>query len=88
MAEHYKNLVGEIIQKQMDVLGPEMAVRKANNVAGLKVGDDGKVLSLAGDEHAVLQGLVDEYIALSGAIVKNILGPVFLKYPEIKVNLK
>lgn len=88
MTEDYKNLIGEIILKQVDILGADMAVRKAKNVSGLNVSEEGKVISVDGDPHEILQRLVDEYIALSGEIVKNILGPVFVKYPEIKVNLK
>ena len=89
MPADYKKLIEEIVGKQMDILGPEMAVRKAQNVPGLKLDDEGKVVSLdeAGAQ-VVLQKLVDEYISLSGAIVKNILDPVFAKYPEIKLNLK
>lgn len=87
--EDYKNLITEIIRKQMDILGPEIALRKASNVKGLKINEFGQVTSLAsGDPQIVLQKLVEEYISLSGEIVKNILGPVFAKYPEIKVNLK
>lgn len=85
--ENYKNLISEIIHKQMDILGPEIAVRKAKNVAGLSVGDDGSVGGLSGDAQTILQNLVSEYISLSGEIVKNILGPVFAKYPDIKLNL-
>ena len=84
--EDYKNLISEIIRKQIDILGPEIAIRKANNVAGLKVKDDGTVLDIGGEPQAILQKLVGEYISLSGEIVKNILGPVFAKYPEIKLN--
>lgn len=86
--EDYKKLISEIIRKQMDILGPEMALRKANNVPELMVTDQGEVKSLEGDAQDILQKLVGEYIALSGAIVKNILGPVFAKYPGIKLNLE
>lgn len=71
----------------MDILGPDIAIRKARNVPGLKLTDAGEVLGLQGDPSEVLRQLVDEYISLSGEIVKNILGPVFAKYPEIKLNL-
>ena len=84
----YKNLITEIIKKQMDILGPEIALGKARKVEGLTVGDDATASSLSGDAQMVLQALVDQYIALSGEIVKNILSPVFVKYPEIKINLK
>lgn len=84
--EHYQNLITEIIRKQMDILGPEIAVRKAMKVSGLKVKETGEVQALEGDPQQVLHKLIDEYIALSGEIVKNILGPVFAKYPEIKLE--
>lgn len=87
-ADNYKNLITEIIHKQMDILGPEIALRKAGNVSGLEVDGTGKVLSMDGDPEQILQKLVSEYIALSGEIVKNILSPVFAKYPEIKLDLK
>jgi len=87
--QDYKKLIEEIVGKQMDILGPEIAIRKASNVPGLALNDKGQVTKLdESNSQAVLQKLVDEYIALSGAIVKNILDPVFAKYPEIKLNLK
>ena len=55
---------------------------------GLGIGSGGEVKSLEGDPQAVLQKLIDGYIALSGEIVKNILGPVFAKYPTIKLQIK
>ena len=84
----YKKLIAEIIQKQVDILGSDIAVQKAKNVAGLKISDSGEVEDLIGDAPVVLQKLVDEYISLSGEIVKNILGPVFAKYPDVDLNLK
>lgn len=86
--EEYQNLINEILAKQAVVLGQDIVMLKAKNVAGLTLSDDGKVQNITGDPEVVLQKLVDEYIALSGQIVKNILHPVFLKYPDIKVSLK
>ena len=87
MNEDYKNLITEIIKKQMDILGPEMALSRASNVKGLKVDSTGQVAEIDGDPQTVLQSLIDVYIALSGQIVKNILSPVFAKYPTIKLDL-
>ena len=89
MAEvnNYNALLTEIIAKQADVLGPDIAVAKARSVSELEVDDSGKVTAINGDKTEVLQKLVDQYIALSGQIVKNILGPVFDKYPGIKVTI-
>ena len=84
----YKNLINDIIAKQTIILGPDIVMLKAHNVAGLTLSDDGKVEKLEGDLQEILQNLINEYIALSGQIVKNILSPVFAKYPEIKVLIK
>jgi hypothetical protein len=87
-AEDYKNLINDILAKQAVILGQDIVLLKAKSVEGLALTPDGKVDSISGNPEEVLQKLVDEYIALSGQIVKNILNPVFAKYPEIKVSLK
>lgn len=86
--EDYKNLISEIVKKQMDILGPEIALARASNVKGLQIGSNGEVTKLDGDPQNILKNLIDGYIALSGEIVKNILGPVFAKYPTIKLDMK
>ncbi len=86
--DDYKNLINDILAKQAVILGQDVVMLKAKNVPGLTVSSDCKVQSIVGDPQVILQKLVDEYIALSGQIVKNILSPVFEKYPEIKVSLK
>ena len=85
--EQYQRLMTEIIKKQIVILGPSISVLKARNVVALKVGDDGTVTDVTGEPQQVLQQLVDEYVALSGLIVKNILKSIMEKYPEIKVNV-
>lgn len=81
--EQYMAIMSEIIAKQTVILGPEISVLKARNVAGLSVSDEGDILGIDGDPASVLQLLIDEYIALSGQIVKNVMRPIFQKYPEI-----
>jgi hypothetical protein len=48
---------------------------------------DGKVESIDGNPQEVLQNLINEYVTLSGQIVKNILNPVLVKYPDINVRI-
>ena len=83
---NYKNLINDIVTKQTIILGPDIVLLKARNVLGLTLDSQGKVESIKGDPQIVLQNLVNEYIALSGQIVKNILSPVLAKYPEIKIS--
>lgn len=81
--EKYQSVMTEIIAKQAVILGPEIAVLKARNVEGVVVSDDGKVTDINGKPSEALQELIDEYISLSGEIVKNVMRPIFDKYPEI-----
>ena len=85
--EDYKKLINDIIAKQTVILGPDIVLLKARSVTGLTLTKDGMVESIDGDPQTVLQNLIDEYIALSGQIVRNILNPVLAKYPEIKINI-
>lgn len=86
--EEYKELISEIIKKQMAILGPDIALMKAQQVGGFKFDKSGTVMDISGNEQEILQKLVDKYIELSGEIVKNVLAPVFAKYPSIDVKIK
>lgn len=82
--ELYKSLMTEIIQKQTVILGPQIAILKARNVAMLTINDEGHITDIKGDPKAALQELVNEYVKLSGQIVKNALGSIFTKYPQVQ----
>ncbi len=82
--DDYKQIFTEIIRKQSVILGPQIAVLKARNVAGISVSDQGEVTSISGNEQVLLHKLIDEYVALSGEIVRNAVNSVFDKYPSIK----
>jgi len=84
----YVAIISEIIARQSIILGPDIAVLKARSVIGLTVNNDGIVTDIQGDGNTVLQQLVNTYVELSGMIVKNALGSIFEKYPDInnKVN--
>ncbi|MDP2655479.1 MAG: hypothetical protein Q8P17_03020 [bacterium] len=84
--EQYTALISEIIKKQSLILGPEIAVLKARSVPGLMVDNDGKVTGVGDNPKETLQNLVDQYVELSGLIVKNALGSIFAKYPDISLN--
>lgn len=82
--ELYKSLMTEIIQKQSVILGPRIAILKARNVLDISVSDDGHIIDITGSPRTALQELVDEYVKLSGQIVKNALGSIFVKYPQVQ----
>lgn len=80
----YKSLMSDIIAKQAVILGPDIAILKARNVPDIVIEKDGKVVDINGDSREALQKLINEYVNLSGLIVKNALGSIFEKYPNIK----
>lgn len=82
--EQYKTVMSEIIAKQAVILGPNMAVARARKVSELTVSDNGTVTAIQGEPSAVLEKLISTYVELSGEIVKNALGSIFLKYPSVK----
>lgn len=84
--EQYVALISEIIKKQSLILGPEIAILKARSVQGIMVDNDGKVTGVGDNPKETLQKLVDCYVELSGQIVKNALGSIFAKYPELNIN--
>lgn len=84
--EQYIALISEIIKKQSLILGPEIAILKARSVPGLMVDNDGKVAGVGDNPKETLQSLVDQYVELSGLIVKNALGSIFAKYPDLNIN--
>lgn len=84
--EEYKKLLTEIIKKQIVILGPDITLVKARNVSSLTVADDGSVTAVAGDPQKALQALIDQYVSLSGLIVKKTMEPLLAKYPSLKVS--
>lgn len=82
----YKNLLTEIIQKQIVILGPDVAISQARNVDGIKVSDDGTVMEINGEKQEVAQKLMNEYVSLSGLIVKKAMEPLLTKYPTINID--
>ena len=87
-AGQYSALISEIIKKQSIILGPEIAIVKARSVPGLMVDNDCKVTGVGDNPKETLQNLVDQYVELSGQIVKNALGSIFAKYPGLNLQNK
>ncbi|MDP3998660.1 MAG: hypothetical protein Q8P89_03525 [bacterium] len=86
-ADDSKKLLTEIIQKQIVILGPDIALMKAKSVPGLEVLEDGTVAKISGDPSETIRKLIDEYVALSGLIVRTTMEPLLSKYPEISQQL-
>jgi len=55
----------------MAILGPEITIAKVKSVNGIELDVNGEVININGDPHALLQALIDEFVELSGLIVKK-----------------
>lgn len=82
----YKKLLTEVIQKQMVILGPSISLAKARNVKGLVVAEDGTVTDIKGPPQVLIQGLIDQFVQLSGLIVKKTMEPLLSAYPDGAMN--
>lgn len=83
MNEDIKNTIGEVVKKQIIILGPDIAILKAREVVGLEISDSGDVVAISGDPLIVLQNLVDKYVSLSGMIVRKAMEPLIQKHLNI-----
>jgi hypothetical protein len=82
--EDYKSFINEMVQKQMVIIGPQIAFDKAKNIPGLSIDAAGTVISLSGDPYLVVKNLLDEYSSLSQPITQTILCSAIEKYPALK----
>lgn len=83
----YKNLMSELIKKQIVILGPDISLVKARGVSGLTIGNDGTVTEINGDPKIILQQLIDTFVALSGLIVKKTMEPLLANYPGLAAGM-
>lgn len=81
--QEYKKLLTEVIQRQIMLLGPTIAVTKARQVPGIAVADDGTVVSFTGDPQQLTQQLIEQFVELSGLIVRKTMEPLLASYPGL-----
>lgn len=80
--QDYKKLLTDVIKKQIVILGPQITLAKARNVKGLTVSDDGTVTQMQGPPQELIQALIDQFVQLSGLIVKKTMEPLLSGYPD------
>ena len=80
--QDYKKLLTDVIKKQIVILGPGITLAKARNVKGLTVADDGTVADMQGQPQELIQALIEQFVQLSGLIVKKTMEPLLSAYPD------
>lgn len=80
--QDYKQLLTDVIKKQIVILGPQITLAKARNVKGLTISEDGTVVEMQGSPQELIQSLIDQFVQLSGEIVKKTMEPLLSGYPD------
>jgi hypothetical protein len=75
-ARNYIQLLTELIQKQIVILGPEITLARVRKVQGVIVADDGTVTDITGDPQLITQQVIDQFVQLSGDIVRQTMAPL------------
>lgn len=70
-AQDYKSIFTQLIQKQILVLGPDITFAKVKQVPGIEVDSAGNVINITGNTQQLLQNLINQFVELSGLIVKK-----------------
>lgn len=81
--QEYQKLLSEVIKKQIVILGPAITLAKSRNVTGLTIADDGTVTAMSGNPQLLTQQLVEQFMELSGLIVKKTMEPLLANYPDL-----
>lgn len=82
--EDFKQLLTEIIKKQIIVFGPSISLAKARSINGLTVLDDGTVTQAIGTTEQLANDLIDQFNQLSSSVVKKTIEPFLASYGHAK----
>lgn len=77
-----KKIFTEIIKRQMAILGPEITLSRVRNVPGIEVNESGDVINTTGDSQVLLQELINQFVELSGLIVKKTMESILANHPN------
>jgi hypothetical protein len=86
--QRYQKLLTEVIKKEILVLGPAISLAKARNVKGLTISEDGTVTAISGNPQELTRELIDQFMELSGLIVKKTMEPILAGYPDLMLSIQ
>ena len=77
-----KQIITQIIKKQMEILGADITLARVRNVPGIKVDESGNVVSIEGNTQILLSQLMNQFVELSGMIVKKTMESILALNPS------
>lgn len=89
--QYYCQLATAIIQKQIEIIGSKIALKKAQNVKNILISPDGEVLRIQGNVLEALENLIKEYADISGETAVNFsqqaIAPLIKSHPDWELPL-
>jgi len=79
--EDNKGIFTAVIKKQMEILGPDITLARVRNVPGIKVDHAGNVISVDGPTQFLLEQLTNQFVELSGLIIKKTMESILASQP-------
>jgi hypothetical protein len=76
--EENKRVLTEVVKRQMAILGPDITIAKVRNVPGIKLDASGQVVGIEGDPQVLLSELINQFVELSGLIVKKTMESIIM----------
>ncbi len=78
-AQEYKNLLTEVIKKQITILGPDITLAKVRKTKGISIDDTGTVTGLSAEPAEITKQLTEQFKDLSESIVKKTMRPLMMR---------
>lgn len=82
-----QQVIDEVIQKLMVVLGPDITFTKIRHHKGIVVNKAGKVIGYKENPSEVLQSLTYSFLELSPFVVGRVIEGIVKQHPNITVQL-
>ena len=76
-----KGLFSAVIKKQIEILGTDIVLARVKKVSGINVDQSGNVIIVTGQTQFLLEQLTDQFLELSGLIVKKTMESLLLSSP-------
>ncbi len=84
--KQYFPLIEDLLAELSQSLDEHVVAKVVSNVSGLKVSEEGKVLSIEGNPQDIVQELVNKFLGLSNEIVIKTMQPILKQCPWIKIS--
>ncbi len=69
----YKDIAQKIVDREMEVIGQQLAMRTAREVEGIEINDEGDIQELEGEGKKLIDELVKGYEEKTGKVAVSII---------------